>query len=235
MKLYLLVLTTVCFSVFSHAQRGKRNTPATNPNESLIELNQRVYQSAMALNDFLTAIHASHALIALNQENYRDTLANLYYFTNSPAQAIEILTPLLKSEEKEARMDLMWRSHYALNDFPGALKWLEKLPRTAETYAMIADCQMKLQREGEFQMTLSQFSSASEQLQNTRIYVPSEEKAIKAKSYIGHLVAYSLAMKNKHEEALQIYHSIIGDDPDFQIATENAKALQAILSAEKPE
>lgn len=231
----LLVVTISCFSFTTTAQRGKQNTSSpTNPNAALVELNLKVYQNALTLNDLSTALYASHTLVALEQENFKDTLAYLYFYSNSPGQSIEVLLPLLKKEELGSRIALVWQSYYALQDYAKALIWLEKLPRTAETYAMIADCQMKLKREGEFQATLNQFAKASDELKETRIFVPGENKAVKAKSYIGHLLAYSLAMQNKNEEALQIYKDIAANDPEFETAKENAGVLQDILSTSAP-
>lgn len=226
--IFLICFVTLGFS--SLAQRGKQNTPVSNPNQQLIELNQTVYKGALAINDSYTAIYAAHMLIALNQETYRDSLALLYLISKSPAQTITILKPLLKTEEKDARIDLMWRAQYALNDFANALIWLEKLPKTAEIYAIIAECQFKLKREGEFEITLNKFLNESDELKNTRIFVPGEVQAIKAKSYLGHLLAFSMALKEKTKEALDIYIDILKDDSDFSAAKDNVQALQEMIN-----
>ena len=230
-NLFIFVLTFSCFSLSTHAQRGKQNTPSTpNPNTSLITLNQEVYKSAIALGDMNTAIFASHALIALKQDTYKDTLAVLYYMTQNPVQSIFLLEPLIKQEQSAWRMELMWKSYFAIDDLANALTWLEKLPLTAENYAMRATCQYQLQREGELNMTLNAFAKTSDELKNSKIAVPGERDPIRASSYMSHILALSLATKNKNKEALEVYQNILSLDPDFITAQENAEALEEILS-----
>jgi len=229
-NLFILLLTLSCFSISSYAQRGKQNTPSSpNPNASLIAMNQEVYKSAITLGDMNTAIFASHALIALKEDTYKDTLAVLYYMTQNPVQSILLLEPLIKQEQSAWRMELMWKSYFAIDDLANALTWLEKMPLTAENYAMRATCQFQLKREGELNMTLNAFAKTSDELKNKKIVVPGEKDPIRASSYMSHILALSLATKNKNKEALEVYENILSLDPDFETARENAEALATML------
>lgn len=228
-KIITLTLASICVASLSLAQRNKSATLST-ANDNLTELNLEVYRNATKLNDWNTAIYASHALVVLEQDNFKDTLASLYFISNNPLQTIAVLKPLVKIEESGVRISLMWNSYYVLNDFVNACHWLEKLPKTAGTLAMLADCQLQLKREGEFDLTIKQFAKLSDDLKQTKISVPGERAQIQAKSYIGHLLAISLAFKNQHEEALEIYTDILAFETDFQTAQQNAKALKEIIA-----
>ena len=199
-----------------------------------------LYQQAKVSDDGATARVALNGLIAQGENVYADTLAALYLSANMPQQCLNNVLPLLEKEETNKRLELAAYSYKGLGDAVTALDYFQKCISKGvkkDHLYEVAYLQFRLKRQSELEQTLAVFAQQPADTLNTEVYLDAGDLSQIVPVEVGmqHLKALLFVDRKQNEQAVAIYAALVEKYPNFKLAQQNLKALQALPVGEKIE
>lgn len=194
---------------------------------------EALYKQAKKSDDAVTAIVALNGLVAEGQSLYSDTLAALYLNANMPQQCLNVVKPLLAEKETKKRLELAAFANKGIGDAIVAIDYFQKrigLGVKKEHLYELAYLQFRLKRQAELEQTLTIFASQPADTLNTEVYLDAGELSQIVPVDVGmqHLTALLYVDRKQNEEAIAIYAALVEKYPNFKLAQQNLKALQAL-------
>jgi len=232
---WMIVLLLALFVLDTYGQKNDRTKKGEAQHENVnYEVQRRVFQQALTINDLGVATQALHQMIALNPENraLKDSLAFLYYNGGAHLQVVLLGKQILETDpDKKDILELVAASEQSLGAMKEALTDFEKLYRVSDDLHhlyQIASLQYNLKRFGECSVSVNAILANQEAKtrkanitigQGRSQQVPLDAAAFNMKGVI------ALDMKQL-EEAAKNFEQALLIFPEFELAQMNKKSLE---------
>ncbi len=197
--------------------------------QKTIEIQKRVYTTAIGADDYATALNAAHQIVGIDkQSTYLDSIAGLYFLVGNNFGAEKIALECLKLRPKSIEVRrVLAKAQKNMGKYSDALLTYQELikedeSRTLDYEYSIGECFFFMEN---FQSCLEYMKKVTDKEQSTtkEIELVFNQKRQKVSYYLAAMntIAYVLTISGSPEQGISLYKQILERKPDFALAMSN--------------
>jgi tetratricopeptide (TPR) repeat protein len=236
-KKFICVAIVAAFAFQSSAQKADSIQQAAKQQEYL-----DIYRRSLQYDDMNSAAYAlTRYLMVGGTNNFKDTLAIIYYRTGNLNGAFKMATEINQADPKDiTALTLLADITGRAGDTKASLDWYEKLcPLAPEpyNYYQLATRQFLLERIGECKNSLIKVVADSVKARQEKVALEitagnSENVPVLAAAY--NMLGALAYRDKKTPEAKRFYELAVKEFPEFVIARQNLEGLKTTPAGAKP-